>query len=386
MYGQRLTPAARRRLWLRLGLRFVLAAVCVVLVWTLGRPLLALFMPFLLAWGAAVLLDGPVRRLHRRLGWSRGVLSLLTMLVLFGALSTGVGLLVRGAVREVVSLAENWDSLLAAAREVLVRLEGHARRVSAQLPFEVLAPDQSLAERLGAWLGGITPDWGNLTSFATDKARALSSFVLGLVFFLMGTYFLCADYPYLRTRLMGRMGEGTQSLLRQVKAAVAAAFGGYLKAQVLLSVAVFFLLLCGFVVTGQDYALLLALGLAVLDFIPLLGAGTVMIPWAVVELIAGHYSRAVAVMVIWGVVALFRRVAEPKFVGDRTGLSPIVSLVSIYVGMKLAGVAGMILGPVVTLVALNLLGLGLLDGWRADVRLAVRDMAGLLRSPPEEDR
>ena len=72
--------------------------------------------------------------------------------------------------------------------------------------------------------------------------------------------------------------------------------------------------------------------------------------------------------------------------GDRTGLSPIASLVSIYVGMKLAGVAGMILGPVVTLVALNLLGLGLLDGWRADVRLAVRDMAGLLRSPPEEDR
>ena len=386
MYGQRLAPAARRRLWLRLGLRFVLAAVCVVLVWTLGRPLLALFMPFLLAWGAAVLLDGPVRRLHRRLGWSRGVLSLLTMLVLFGALSTGVGLLVRGAVREVVSLAENWDSLLAAAREVLVRLEGYARRVSEQLPFEVLAPDQSLAERLGAWLGGITPDWGNLTSFATDKARALSSFVLGLVFFLMGTYFLCADYPYLRTRLMGRMGEGTQSLLRQVKAAVAAAFGGYLKAQMLLSVAVFFLLLCGFVVTGQDYALLLALGLAVLDFIPLLGAGTVMIPWAVVELIGRQYSQAVAVMVIWGVVALFRRVAEPKFVGDRTGLSPIVSLVSIYVGMKLAGVAGMILGPVVTLVALNLLGLGLLDGWRTDVRLAVRDLAGLLHCEPEEAR
>ena len=104
-----------------------------------------------------------------------------------------------------------------------------------------------------------------------------------------------------------------------------------------------------------------------------------MVPWAAIDLLAGNYSRAVAVIVIWGVVALFRRVAEPKFVGDQTGLSPILSLVSIYVGMRLAGVVGMILGPVVTLVVLNLLGLGLLDGWKADVRLAVRDMAALLR-------
>ena len=142
---------------------------------------------------------------------------------------------------------------------------------------------------------------------------------------------------------------------------------------------------CGFVLTGQSYALLLALGLAVLDFIPILGAGTVMIPWAVVELLVGDYFRAVVVIVIWGAVALFRRVAEPKFVGDQTGLSPFLSLVSIYVGMRLAGVVGMILGPVVTLVALNLLGLGLLDGWKADVSLAVRDTTAVLCRERDEE-
>lgn len=383
MYGEQLSPAQRGRLWLRLGLRIFVLAVTVILVWTVGGPLLSLFMPFLLAWGAAALLDSVVRRLHRKLGWSRGVLSLLTLLVLFGALSVVLGLLVRAAVGEVVSLAENWDSLLAAARDAFALLDGYARRLTEALPFEVLAPDQSLLERLGEmvsqWMGSVTPSLGNLTSFATDKARDVSSFVLALVFFLMGTYFLCADYPYLRTRFVQRVDDGALSLLRQVKAAVMAAFGGYLKAQVLLSAAVFFILLCGFVLTGQSYAMLLALGLAVLDFIPILGAGAVMVPWAAIDLLAGNYSRAVAVIVIWGVVALFRRVAEPKFVGDQTGLSPILSLVSIYVGMRLAGVVGMILGPVVTLVVLNLLGLGLLDGWKADVRLAVRDMAALLR-------
>ena len=89
-------------------------------------------------------------------------------------------------------------------------------------------------------------------------------------------------------------------------------------------------------------------------------------------------ADAAWVMVIWGAVAMFRRVAEPKFVGNQTGLSPILSLISIYVGMKLAGVAGMILGPIVTLVALNLLGLGLLDGWKADLRAALEDIRAIL--------
>lgn len=384
MYGERLDGGRRRRLWLRLGLRVLVVAAFVVLVGTVGRGLFALFLPFLLAWGAAVVLDGVVRRLHRKLGWSRGVLSGLALLVLFGSVSVGLGLLLRAGWKELLSLAQNREVILDAAREALQLLDHHVRRWTERLPFEVLPPDQSLLEEMsrwvGEWLGGLTPDLGRLTSLATSKARDVASFVLSLVFFLMGTYFLCADYPYLRTRVIGHMDDGVRSLARQVKAAVMAAFGGYLKAQVLLSTAVFLLLLCGFVLTGQSYGLLLALGLAVLDFIPLLGAGVVMVPWAAVALMVGNYFRAVVVIVIWGVVALFRRVAEPKFVGDQTGLSPVLALVSIYVGMRVGGVVGMIFGPVVALIGLNLLGLGLLDGWKRDVSLAVRDLAALMRS------
>jgi predicted PurR-regulated permease PerM len=73
---------------------------------------------------------------------------------------------------------------------------------------------------------------------------------------------------------------------------------------------------------------------------------------------------------------------EPKFVGDQTGLSPLLSLVSIYVGMKLAGVAGMILGPVILLVILNLAGMGMLRGLRLDLEEAARDIAAILSERP----
>ena len=83
---------------------------------------------------------------------------------------------------------------------------------------------------------------------------------------------------------------------------------------------------------------------------------------------------------------MFRRVAEPRFVGDQTGLSPILSLVGIYVGMKVAGVAGMILGPILILVVLNLVGLGIFQGFWMDVTAAARDITAILSRRPERKR
>ena len=141
---------------------------------------------------------------------------------------------------------------------------------------------------------------------------------------------------------------------------------------------VFFILLSGFLLIHQPYALLLALALAVLDFIPIIGSGTAMVPWAVVDLLTGQFRHAVGLMVVWGLVALFRRLAEPKVLGDQTGLSPILSLVSVYVGMKAAGVLGMVLGPVLCLVALDVCRSGVLDNTMADIKLACRDAAAIL--------
>ena len=194
----------------------------------------------------------------------------------------------------------------------------------------------------------------------------------------MATFFLTADYPYLRTRAIQNMDEGLLRFLSQVKVTALGAFGGYLKAELLLSVGVFFILLAGFFITRQPYGLLLALVLAIMDFIPIIGAGTVMVPWAGIALITQDYPTAIEM------IALFRRVMEPKFVGDQTGLSPILSLVSIYVGMKLAGVLGMILGPIVLLVLLNLAGMGMFRSLRRDLTAAAEDIAAILSHRPRE--
>ena len=95
-------------------------------------------------------------------------------------------------------------------------------------------------------------------------------------------------------------------------------------------------------------------------------------------------NAAIRMMAIWGVIAMFRRVMEPKFVGDQTGLSPILSLVSIYVGMRLAGVWGMILAPILVLVCQNLAQIGLFSGVHRDLNAAADDIAAILSGAKDE--
>jgi len=389
MQRKQLNWPQRGQLWLRLFIRVIGTVLILWAVVKLGRPLLSLFMPFVLALAAAALLDPVVRLLQKRLGWARKWVSLVVLIVLVGGIGGAVVLLLRAGVEEVISLAENWDGLLAALSQGLDKAEQLLQNVARRLPFKLPIHDQPLLDQMGQWLSqwlaGAMPDIGNLTGFAAARARGVVSFVLALVAFLMGAYFLCADYPYLRTGFARRLDEATLARFEQVKKVSLGAFGGYLRAQLLLSLGVFAILLCGFLITGQSYALLLALGFAILDFIPLIGSGTVMVPWAVIDLFLGNYTQALQLMISWGLIAAFRRLAEPKVVGDQTGLSPIVSLISIYVGMRLYGVLGMVFCPILVLVVLNLAGLGLFDGLRSDLKLAFEDVMAILRGSKDEN-
>jgi len=379
MYSGKLTWKERGWLWLRLGIRLVLTLLTVGLLFRFGRPLLSLLAPFGAALCVAVLLNPVVRWFQRRLGWSRQLVALLFLSFVLGLLGACIGFMGYGVGQELVALLQNWDSLWASFESALEQGQALFVRLWSMVPPQLYDAVQGVMDRGMAWLSTGLPELLNRAlDITAQKAMGLPSFLAALLIFIMATYFFTADYPYLKTKAIQNMDEGFLRVLDQFRATALCAFGGYLKAQLLLSVGVFFILLAGFLVTRQPYGLLLALGLAILDFIPLLGAGTVMVPWAVVALILRDYPAAIRLMVIWGVIVVFRRVMEPKVVGDQTGLSPISSLASIYVGMKLAGLPGMILGPILLLVVLNLSGMGVFRGLHLDLTAAVRDIAAIL--------
>ena len=173
--------------------------------------------------------------------------------------------------------------------------------------------------------------------------------------------------------------------IAMLQKATATAFGAYMKAQLLLSLGVFFIILIGFFLMNQSYALLLSFVFAVMDFIPLIGAGTVMVPWAIIALLSGNYGLAIQLMIIWAIIIIFRRIFEPKVVGSQTGLSPLLSLMSIYVGMRISGIMGMILGPIAFQIVFSVGKSGAFDGLAEDLKLFVNDGVAFLGKRPGKD-
>lgn len=381
-----LTWRERAQLWLRLGLRGALALGGAALFIFVGLPLASLLSPFLFALVLAWLLNPAVRWLQRRTQFSRKTISLVLVVLVFaivGGILFGLGW---AAVDQVVSLFDNRQSLL---DELLNGLVGVVNSVGGWLeglgdflPQGLVTTSEDFMDTLISWVRGLDfSGWlTEMAGQAPSMAANVSGFAVALVVFMMASYFITGDYPRLRFELTDRVPAMTRDFCRSVKDIFMSAFGGYVKSQLILSAGVFAILSAGFFLMGQPYGLLLAFGLAVLDFVPIIGSGTVMVPWAVVDMILGQYGEAAALMAVWGVIALFRQFAEPKILGDQTGLSPILSLVGIYVGMRAGGVLGMVVGPLLLLVCINLAKLGIFRPVLDDVALAAQDINAILRS------
>ena len=367
---------------MRLLIRLALTLLVILLILKVGWPLASLCMPFVLAVLFTWIMEPVVRWLDKKTFFSRKAVSILLILLICGALGGFLTWFVYRAGVELVSLSQNWDQVWNSIVTTFTQLTDWFSSVMEYLPESARTVVNEMSGRLLIWL----KDFGTaLIPKTTSFAMRIPPIVLALIFFLMASYFILSDYPNIRSTVTARMPENVRRFSLFVKKAFNAAFGGYIKAELLLSLGVFCILTVGFFIMDLPYAILVAFLFAVLDFIPIIGAGTVMVPWAVIDLVLGDWATAAYLMVVWGIIVLFRRIGEPKFVGSQTGLHPILSLLSIYVGMRVAGVLGMVFGPVLLLVIINICSSGFFDGVVADLSRASRDISAILRGGKEEE-
>jgi len=138
---------------------------------------------------------------------------------------------------------------------------------------------------------------------------------------------------------------------------VFSALGAYIRAQLILICITFFELSIGFLVIGgkvADYALLLALIISIIDAIPILGTGVVLIPWGVLSLLSGDIRLGIMLIILYLICLLVRQLTEPRLVAHRIGIHPLPILMVMYIGLRFFGLFGMILGPVLALVVKQL--------------------------------
>ncbi|HHU73590.1 MAG TPA: AI-2E family transporter, partial [Clostridiales bacterium] len=130
----------------------------------------------------------------------------------------------------------------------------------------------------------------------------------------------------------------------------------------------------GFEILRVDYSFLLALGIAFLDFLPVFGTGAILWPWAVVSMISGNYFMAVGLIVIYLICQILKQVLQPKMVGDSIGISPLATLIFMFIGYKFYGVLGMILGIPIGMVLINLYRIGMFDRIIRGFKIIIHDI------------
>ena len=162
---------------------------------------------------------------------------------------------------------------------------------------------------------------------------------------VLAVFFTSASYPELCAALEHAVPEETMAKLRLFRGGVMASLARWLRAQATLSCITFFELLLGFLLMHQDYALLLAFLITLLDALPVFGTGTALVPWAVFTLLFGFPPKAIVLLALYLCTLITRNTLEPKLISAQAGLPPIASLFAMYLGYCTFGVAGMVLFP-----------------------------------------
>lgn len=177
----------------------------------------------------------------------------------------------------------------------------------------------------------------------------------------MATYFICVDKFYILDQVEHHFPKmWVKKVLIHLKELLNS-LGSYLKAQATLVFIDFLLVLAGLYILiwmGIDvqYPLLAALGIGFVDALPILGAGTIMVPWAIIEAINGELKLGIGIMAILAVISIVRQFLEPKIVSKQIGIHPIFTLIAMYTGFKLIGVFGLLIGPIALIIIKNVYG------------------------------
>ncbi len=362
----------------RLALRIVFLAAALLLLAKFGGVLFSVLLPFLAALLLAWAVNPLIRGLQRHFGGSRRVWAVCSTALIMVVLAVGLSAVVYLVYSQIRILVNDWPDLLSS---FLVNLQTAFDRLTGLLGVQDAAASglesgvQWLLEKLTEWLTGWDPP---VLESAGNILTVTANLLITVAVFVLVSCYIMSDYPRFRYLLERALPTGVQSGLSKIKRAAASAIGGYFKAQFILSAVVAAICLVVLLILRQPFAVLIAVVIGIVDFVPIFGSGMILVPWAVILLFTGGYTKAAVLAVLAGGLFLFRKLAEPRVVGGQTGLSTLLSLACIYVGMRLGGVVGMILAPVLCMMFINLYHLGLFDATLDDCRDFSRHISNIL--------
>ena len=347
---------------------------------------LRFFMPFVIGWIIAMIANPLVRFLESRLKVVRKHGSVLVVITVLALIIGGLYLLLSKLLSEasglLQSLPQLWETFQIEVRNIGRQLENLFSFLPDQLGIQMKAVADNLDSYMGVLLQNVaTPT----VEAAGSVAKSLPSILVNTVVVILSSYFFIAERDTSLNLWKQYMPENSKKHMSYMRRDAIRLIGGYFMAQFRIMFVVAAILTVGFLVLQVPYSFLLALLISLLDFLPVFGTGTVLIPWGLIKLLSGEYYMAGGLILLYILSQFIRQAIQPKIVGDSMGLPPLMTLVLLYIGFKVSGLGGMILAVPVGLVFLNLYKYGIYDSMIDNLKIFVHDIEEF-RKKREEDQ
>lgn len=346
----------------RIGKKIVYILLVAVLTYVFFKYILELILPFVIAWLIAYFLNPFVTWMHKNIKLPRAMGTLLSMATILSGIGAVVVLVIRQLYLQIQSFAGSFGVYKQNVQIFIETIELKLQQLGERIP---LPPSFStlddLVNELLSYIGSF------MDEIVRGTYTVVSHVPNGLFFMivvLISIFFMTKDFRKIKMFIKAQVPEKTSHQLVLIQNGLKNALGGYVKTQLILMCFTFSICLTGLVVLKRQYALLIALGIAVFDAFPIFGSGAVLIPWSIYHLIMGNYIVGLGLLAVYGSIVVVRQIMEPKVLSTQIGVYALVTLMSMYMGLKLMGVIGMILGPVVMVMLKTLQRIGVIPEFK----------------------
>ncbi len=219
-----------------------------------------------------------------------------------------------------------------------------------------------------------SPKRGSTVEIAGNVAKGIPNVMVNTVIMILASYLFLVERDKILRGLKAVLPPFVFRYVDYLKKDARGLIGGYFLAQFRIMFVVAAILAAGLMILGVKYSLVLAVLIAVLDFLPIFGTGTVLLPWAVVKLFSAEYPYAAGLILIYITTQVVRQIIQPKIVGDSMGLPPLITLFLLYMGYKVKGIAGMILAVPIGLIFINFYKYGAFDSMIENTKMLIKEV------------
>lgn len=340
-------------------IKFIISAILLIIGTVIALELAVFFLPFVIAFIISKIINGPVEFLSKKFHLPR-VLAVIISMIGFIAIIGGIlYFFVAALFREVISLSSQtnyiFPMLYNNINDLISRFNFFYQNLDLS-PDMVQGIKDSLMGIVNGLLTSLSSGINTVANVAINIVVSLPNILIYIIITLLSTFFISTDSKLISDALEKHIPLRWLVKVQSVINDLFHALGGYLKAQGILITITFCELLIGLSLFKVRYALILAIAIAIIDALPILGTGTILIPWAIVLAVMGNYRFAACIFGLYLFILIVRQLIEPKIVGTQIGIYPLLTLIAMYAGTQFVGVWGLILGPIVLIILKNIFG------------------------------